>query len=292
MTNTQALVPVQTTPEDDMLVAMWLTLKSSEHTQRAYAHSIDAFRLHTNKTLASVGLADLLEYLSTVSGSDSTKALHTNALKSLFTYCSELFPTQFPINFGKALKAPKQHSKLAQRILSEADMLRMIDRTANKRDHAMLRLMYHSGLRVSEIVGLKWEDIRTTDNGAVLDVWGKGEKQRFVLISHGVYDELASLDGRFLGNDRYVFQSRKSKGGVFPMDASQVDRIVIDAARRAGIEGNVSAHWLRHANASHALDNGAPIHVVQQSLGHASLVTTTRYAHIKPGAGSSQFIKV
>ena len=76
------------------------------------------------------------------------------------------------------------------------------------------------------------------------------------------------------------------------MDTRQVDRIVIEAARRAGIAGNVSAHWLRHANASHALDNGAPIHVVQQSLGHASLVTTTRYAHIKPEAGSSQYIKI
>ncbi len=76
------------------------------------------------------------------------------------------------------------------------------------------------------------------------------------------------------------------------MDTRQVDRLVLDAARRAGIQGNVSAHWLRHSNASHALDNGAPIHVVQQSFGHASLVTTTRYAHIKPGAGSSQYIKV
>jgi integrase/recombinase XerD len=139
-----------------------------------------------------------------------------------------------------------------------------------------------------------WQDIRTLtgDNGAILDVWGKGEKQRFVLISQAMYDELISLDGRFLGKDRYVFQSRKGKGGVFPIDASQVDRIVLEAAKRAGIEGNVSAHWLRHSNASHALDNGAPIHVVQQSLGHASLVTTTRYAHIKPGTGSSQYIKI
>jgi site-specific recombinase XerD len=76
------------------------------------------------------------------------------------------------------------------------------------------------------------------------------------------------------------------------MDTRHVERLVLDAAKRAGIDGNVSPHWLRHSNASHALDNGAPIHVVKDSLGHSSLVTTTRYAHIKPGAGSSQYVKI
>jgi integrase/recombinase XerD len=152
--------------------------------------------------------------------------------------------------------------------------------------------MYHAGLRVSEVVGLQWAHVRETTDGAVLDIFGKGDEQRYVLISKAMLDELYTLDGRFVGKDRFVFQSRKGKAGTQPMDTRQVDRIVLTAARRAGIQGNVSAHWLRHANASHALDNGAPIHVVQQSLGHASLVTTTRYAHIKPGTGSSQYIKV
>jgi len=289
--NTQALVPVQTAPDDGKLISMWLALKASEHTQRSYAHVVDTFRAHTNKPLAYVTLADLLEYLDTVIGSDATKALHTNVLKSLFTYCTELFPNVFPINYGKALRAPKQHSKLAQRILSEADVIRLIDRTENKRDHAKLRLMYHAGLRVSEVVALKWEDVHATNDRVVLDVWGKGEKERFVLISQDMYNELRTLDGQ-VGKDRYVFQSRKGKAGTLPMETRQVDRIVLDAAKRAGIAGNVSAHWLRHANASHALDNGAPIHVVQQSLGHSSLVTTTRYAHVKPGNGSSQYIKI
>ncbi len=286
--DTQAL---QAISEDDKYIAMWITLKRSEHTQRAYMHIIDAFRMYTNKPLAHVTLDDLQQYISTVQGSNATIALHTNALKSLFTFCSELYPKEFPINYAKPLKAPKPHSKLAQRILSEIDVIRMIDRTENKRDHAMLRLMYHCGLRVSEVVALKWEDIHVTNEGAILDIFGKGDKQRFVLISQGMYEELCTLDGQ-VGKDRYVFQSRKGKAGTLPIDASQVDRIVATAAKRAGIDGNVSAHWLRHANASHALDNGAPIHVVQQSLGHDSLVTTTKYAHIKPGTGSSQYIKV
>ena len=216
-------------------------------------------------------------------------AYHINALKSLFSYATQL--GYIEINQGKLLKAPKVRDKLSQRILSEADVIRMIDRTEKKRDHALLRLLYHAGLRVSEIVSLKWQDIQVTGDRVVLDVFGKGDRQRYVLISQDMYNELASLDEQ-AGSDRYVFQSRESKHGVLPMTARQVDRIVLEAARSASIQGNVSAHWLRHTNASHALDNGAPIHVVQQSLGHASLVTTTRYAHVKPGNGSSQYIKI
>jgi len=289
----QTLDPrVQERDNDDNLIRMWLATKQSEHTRRSYAHVVDSFRQHTDyKPLATTTLADLLDYMSAVSGSDATKALATNTLKSLFTFGTEL--GYFTVNVAKALKAPKQRSELAQRILSEADVIRMIDRTTSHRDHALLRLLYHSGLRVSEIVALKWAHVREVPNGegAVLDVFGKGSKQRYVLISKSMLDELRTLDGQ-VGSDRYVFQSRKSKSGVFPMDASQVDRIVLEAARRAGIDGNVSPHWLRHSNASHALDNGCPIHIVQQSLGHASLVTTTRYAHVKPGNGSSQYIKI
>jgi len=182
--------------------------------------------------------------------------------------------------------------ELAKRILSEAEVIRMIDRETDKRNHVLLHLLYHAGLRVSEVVKLKWEDVRETGNGAVLDVLGKGEKTRYVPISKGMYDELRGLNGAHLGKDRYVFQSRKGKYGVLPMDTRQVERIVLDAAKRAGIDGNVSPHWLRHSNATHAVSNKAPLSVVKESLGHASLVTTSRYLHVEPGEGTSQYLKV
>jgi integrase/recombinase XerD len=69
-----------------------------------------------------------------------------------------------------------------------------------------------------------------------------------------------------------------------------VHRAVKRAARRAGLATNVSPHWLRHSHASHALDHGAPPHVVQASLGHASLATTTAYAHIRRGDASSRYL--
>ena len=103
-------------------------------------------------------------------------------------------------------------------------------------------------------------------------------------------DELDTLDSRYLEADRNGFQSRESKGGTLLIAERQANRIVLDTTLREGIDGNVSAHWLSHSNATHALKNGASLPVVQQSLGHASLVTTSRYWHINPEDGTSQFI--
>jgi integrase/recombinase XerD len=76
------------------------------------------------------------------------------------------------------------------------------------------------------------------------------------------------------------------------LDPRQVRRIVLGAAERAGLEAKVSPHWLRHAHASHALDRGAPVHLVAASLGHASIATTGRYAHARPSDSSSRYLAV
>jgi len=74
------------------------------------------------------------------------------------------------------------------------------------------------------------------------------------------------------------------------LDRTQVYRIVANAALRAGIQGKVSPHWLRHAHASHSIERGAPIHLVQQTLGHASVATTSRYLHARPNDSSSLYL--
>ena len=69
-------------------------------------------------------------------------------------------------------------------------------------------------------------------------------------------------------------------------------RRIVDAGKRAGLSREVSAHWLRHADASHSLDRGAPIHLVQQTLGHASMATTGRYLHARPTDSSARYLRV
>ena len=79
-------------------------------------------------------------------------------------------------------------------------------------------------------------------------------------------------------------------GPARALDRSRVLRIIQEAAKRAGVEGGVSPHWLRHAHATHSLERGAPIHLVQATLGHASVATTSRYLHLRPSQSSVEFI--
>jgi site-specific recombinase XerD len=77
-----------------------------------------------------------------------------------------------------------------------------------------------------------------------------------------------------------------------PLDTSQVHRLVKAAAAHGGLSAEVSTHWLHHAHASHSLDRGAPIHLVQQTLGHASVATTGRYLHARPTDSSARYLGV
>jgi integrase/recombinase XerD len=108
-----------------------------------------------------------------------------------------------------------------------------------------------------------------------------------VLLPASVWRELEGL-GRGPA-DAPVFPSRRGGGHLHP---TAIERIVLKAARRAGLDGRVSPHWLRHAHATHALDRGAPIHLVQATLGHASVATTGRYLHARPTDSSARYLAV
>jgi site-specific recombinase XerD len=109
-----------------------------------------------------------------------------------------------------------------------------------------------------------------------------------VLLSANTWATLEEIRGSTAVPDAPVFRSRK--GG--PLDQSAVHRIVKAAAAWAGLSAEVSAHWLRHAHASHSLDRGAPIHLAQQTLGHASVATIGRHLHARPADSSARYLGV
>jgi len=183
---------------------------------------------------------------------------------------------------------PPLRDKLADRILEESDVQRMIILETMHRNKMMLLVLYTGGFRVSELCSIKWGDLQGRDNGTgQITVFGKGGKTRTVLIPKTVWNRLMLLKGE--ANDQSpVFMSRK-RGHL---NESQIWRIVSRAAKRAGIEKAVSCHWLRHAHASHSLDRGAPIHLVQTTLGHSSISTTGRYLHARPSDSSGNYLDV
>lgn len=130
-------------------------------------------------------------------------------------------------------------------------------------------------------------DFQERDDSAQVTVFGKGGRTRHVLLSVGTWEVLSAIRDNAV-EDAPVFISRKGT----PLSVSQAFRIVRAAARRAGVEKDVSPHWLRHCHGSHALDRGAAVHLVQATLGHSSVATTGRYLHARPTESSSKYLAV
>ncbi len=124
-------------------------------------------------------------------------------------------------------------------------------------------------------------------------VRNRGEKNIINNMQVETWKEIQALRGT-AGPDEPVFRSRNTKKAHNDgaLDTRQLGRIVKAAAKRAGLDEDVSPHWMRHAHASHALDRGAPIHLVRDTLGHESAATTSRYLHARPDDSSSRFLPV
>jgi integrase/recombinase XerD len=268
---------------DAQVVAMWLHGRS-RHTQRAYASDVRRFTAFIGRPLQQVTLQDVQVFADSLVGlADNSRARTLAAVKSLLTFAHEL--GYVPFNVAAPVRLPKAKNTLAERILDEADVQRMIGLEPQHRNEVLLRLLYAGGLRVSELCDLKARDLQPREQGGQVTIYGKGSKTRVVLLPPGVWKILSGLQAS-PDPDAPVFRSEK--GGH--LDPSQVFRIVRAAANRAGIHTAVSPHWLRHAHASAALEHGAPIHLVQATLGHASVATTGRYLHARPGDSSARYV--
>jgi len=281
------LGPAHDGSQDTRLVELWLSLKTSPNTRRAYASDAANFIQFVQKPLVQVTLTDLqgwVEHLGQGSRQPATQNRALTAVKSLLSFAQET--GYLPFNVGAAVKLRSIRNNLAQRILEESQVAKLIDAAPEGRNRVLLKLLYVSGVRVSELCGLKWCDALPRQDGGQITVFGKGGKTRTILVKPKVWQLLITLKGDAHAADA-VFPSRKGGG---PLDASQVRRIVYAAARKAGLEQRVSPHWMRHAHASHALDRSAPIHLVQATLGHASVSTTGRYLHARPTDSSSFYL--
>jgi len=271
---------------DAQLVALWLHGRPAS-TRTAYARDAAAFLAFAAKPMGRITLGDIQAYIDGLDGlAPATRARRINVVKSLFTFAHRL--GYVPFNVAAPVKPAPVKNTLAERILTESAVHRMLTLETNPRNHAMLRLLYAGGLRVSEAAGLRWRDLTEREQGGQVTAFGKGGKTRAVVLPQSVWDEIAALRGE-AGPDDAVFRSRK---GGNCLAIAQVWLIVKTAAQRAGLGDAVSPHWLRHAHASHALDRGAPIHLVQSTLGHASVATTGRYTHARPGESSGRYLAV
>jgi integrase/recombinase XerD len=271
---------------DNQLIELWLHGRS-RHTQIAYRRDAERMVTWADKSLHEILLVDLQAFASSLEAQLQPASVRRvlAAVKSLFAFAHRL--GYLPFDTARPLRLPAAKDTLAERILDERELHQILAVDRHPRNRVMLRLLYAAGLRVSEVCSLCWRDLSQRENGGQLSIFGKGGKTRYVLVPKSVWDQLVAFkaDGR---DEQPVFRSRKGNH----LSPTQVWRIVVRASERAGITRRVSTHWLRHAHASHALDRGAPIHLVQATLGHSSLATTGRYLHARPSDSSANYLRL
>jgi integrase/recombinase XerD len=306
---------------DQTLVRRWLAEKSPG-TQDEYARDLEQFVEFVDLPLRYVTLGHLQayrEHLDNQGYAKSTQKRKLSAVKSIFTFGTEL--RYFAHNVGAALSTPRARNNRADRILSEADLWAILRDEKDLRNHVLLRLFYASGGRVSDVVDLRWRDLKDRPDlegpdgrpGGQVTFFGKGDKTRAVSLYSKVWSLIVRLheeeqDDGFGAPDDPVFRSQK--GGS--LSRTQIWRIVKKAATQAGVKlmektrddgvvkreedgepivvSKVSPHWFRHAHASHALQKGADLELVRETLGHESIETTKTYLHAQPGKSSSYYV--
>lgn len=264
---------------DNRLVDLFIATKRSANTRCAYGHSIAMLRERLGKPFGEVTLEDAVSYLAWLQEryqSLHSIRLHIDIAKSLFGFGVAI--NYLRMNVMKPLRPDTPSEITHKRILTEEQVLKLIDAPKHQRDKLLLRLLYAAGLRVGEVCGLVWSDLLPI---GVLHVrHAKGQKERFVTLGPGLVEQLNSLRG-----DDGAPMFRSQKGGH--LDASRVLAIVREAATVAGIPGKVSPHWLRHSHASHSLDRGASPVLVRDTLGHSSIAVTNKYLHSKRSDSSA-----
>lgn len=171
---------------------------------------------------------------------------------------------------------PKEEKSLPL-ILSRKELLRLFEAAPNLKHRVILRLIYGSGLRRSDLINLKIKDIETDDGKCRLRInKGKGRKDRYTVLSHKVLLELREYF-KACRPKEYLFNGQK-KG--HPMSLGLLGYIMQGTLKRSNLEKAVSLHTLRHCFASHALEDGMNIRSLQQLLGHVSIESTMVYLHV------------
>jgi integrase/recombinase XerC len=264
---------------------------ASRHTVRAYRADLESFRGFGEAAgctqIAAVDTRLIRAYLAHLhrQGLDPVSvARHVSALRSWFRFL--LRRGVVKRNVARDVRSPRLPRKLVS-FLPVDEAMPMVDArglsgAARARDVAILELLYASGLRVSELVGL---DLDAVDGETMtVRVLGKGSKERVVPFGGAAARALEAYRGSRPLTRGPLFVN--ARGGR--LSARSVQDIVKRAARAAGITRRVSPHTLRHTFATHLLDGGADLRMVQDLLGHSRLSTTQRYTHV----GSAQIMRI
>jgi integrase/recombinase XerD len=257
--------------------------------QSSVRQTLDALMAWMKKQglpLSEIGVDELTRFLSARKDSGLSAAslrITTVHLKVFFRWMA--MRGKLPMDPAEPLISPRPDMSLPETIHfgDVAKLLDSIDRSKflGRRDHTMLELFYSSGLRLSELCQARLETLDFEEN--FIRVTGKGNKTRIVPVGKKAREALED----YLANERPNLVKKKTSSHIFlsvrggALSPDRVREIVKERAKMAGIDHNVYPHLLRHSFATHLLEGGADLRVIQELLGHADISTTQIYTHVE-----------
>ena len=270
---------------EQFLDGLWMEKGLSDHTLAAYRRDLNQFLSHLKRSLLSATDADIQGFFSLrfeQGASARSIARQLSCLRSFYSY--QVREGQLKVDPTVGIDSPKLGRPLPKS-LSERDVEALLaapdtEDPIGLRDRCMLEVLYATGLRVSELVGLTLSQVNVRQG--VVRVFGKGSKERLVPLG----DEALNWLATYVREARGLLLGAVQTDVLFPSNRAQQmtrqtfwHRIKL-CAKLAGIEKPLSPHTLRHAFATHLINHGADLRVVQLLLGHSDLSTTQIYTHV------------
>jgi integrase/recombinase XerD len=254
--------------QEDLLLKAY-----SPHTQRAYLRCARHFASHYMRSPEGMGEQEIRDFLLHLvrdrQASPFTLGTYVNALKFLYTVSLKR-PEEV-----EGISHPKRPKTLPV-ILSPEEVLRVFAAIRSVKHKAIIATAYAAGLRISEVCGLRITDI-DSQRMRIHVRSGKGKKDRYVMLGQSLLALLRQYYQKARPKGEYLFPGYKPHRPICTTAVNQVLRKVV---RQAGLSKKVTMHTLRHCFATHLMEAGTDIRIVQVLLGHSSIRTTLRYTHI------------
>jgi len=246
----------------------------SPATQRSYLHAVAKFSRHFHRSPERLGLEDVRAFqVHLISNGISWPALNQTVCALRFFYGVTLGQAEIPERIAYA-RTPR---KLPV-VLSTEEVVRFLEAVASLKTRTALTTAYAAGLRASEAVGLKIGDI-DSERGVIQIRHGKGGKDRTVMLSAQLL-RILRVYWRLARPKEWLFPGRNATA---PIDVQVLHSACRSARAAAGIDKHVTVHTLRHSFATHLLENGTDIRIIQVLLGHNNLSSTARYTKVSNG---------
>jgi len=277
---------------NDFLLYLEIDLNYSKNTINTYENSLNQLSKHISKDLLNLSSNDIEKFILTLELEASSISNYLSSFKSFYNYYIKL--GKIKNNPTDSINTPKLTKKLPI-YLTQEEIDKLLDIEIkdgfSARNKSILELLYSSGLRISELINLEFKNIDL--NECIIRVMGKGSKERIVPINDIAihYLKIYVKDYRHLlvkqEQNNYLYLNNHGK----KMTRQGIFKMIKKLTKEKRINKEVSPHTLRHSIATHMLENGADLRIIQEFLGHSDISTTQIYTHLTNDKLKNDFLE-